>query len=569
MNVDMGSPRGQDIDLTIGMGHLWRSVSVECKIWKRRICVHEWDKMRQVASLPQTWTTGMKLKFRHKVFLTFLLNSLAIVICMLLIWRYFAFRNFEEYIKQVDTERLSVLSDALSQEYRKNRSWDPVLNKFNRWLKVTGIDPGRHVRPSISNEPDSMQPSSEPSSETGGNPENGTPPAFGRSFPPPPPEGPPAFDRPFRHPPGPPHDPGMAPPRISLFDGNKLPLSDTEISSADGYRLEPITVDGETVGWLGISELKPRRHPPDLEFIRGQSQTFYSIAGVALLLAVVVTFILSRHLLAPVKELAQGTQALTSRRFETRLKVRSQDELGQLAADFNGMAGALERYERLRRQWLADISHELRTPLAVLRGEIEAMQDGVREVSGEALESLHFEVVHLGRIVHDLHDLSLIESQALDAERTAVNPLEVLEDTLKSFNTRLELHNIKIVTSGVERVTIMADADRLKQLFSNLLENALRYAQSPGMLKISHELTSGRFSLHFEDSGPGVPEESIGRLFDRLYRVDTARSRAQGGSGLGLAICKGIVECFGGRIEASNGPEGGLRISIVFPVLPG
>jgi two-component system sensor histidine kinase BaeS len=364
------------------------------------------------------------------------------------------------------------------------------------------------------------------------------------------------------------------PPRISLFDAGKQPLTPADASPPDeGYRLKPILVDGQVVGWLGIRKHERPTHPLDVEFLRVQSQTFQAVGGVALLLAVFVTFVLSRHLLAPVKELAEGARALTSRRFETRIEVRARDEIGQLAADFNAMAQALERYEQMRRQWMSDISHELRTPLAILRAEIEAIQDGVREVTPEALESLHTEVMHVSRIVHDLHDLSLIESRAFDAEQTAVNPLEVLEDTLRSFHTRFQQRGIRIEVEGggldTEHVAVMADGGRLTQLFANLLENTLRYADAPGVLRIFHELTAGRLFLHLEDSGPGAPEESLGRLFDRLYRVDKARSRAQGGSGLGLAICKSIVESFGGRIEASNAPTGGLRISIAFPLLRG
>ncbi|MHB9075036.1 MAG: ATP-binding protein [Desulfobaccales bacterium] len=359
-------------------------------------------------------------------------------------------------------------------------------------------------------------------------------------------------------------------PHIVLFDAEKKPLSATEPIAPDRYQLKPILVDGQVVGWLGMRKHERLTNPLEVEFLRHQSQTFYAIGGVALLLAVFVTIVLSRHLLTPVKALAEGTRAVTSRRFDTRLEVRTHDEFGQLATDFNDMAQALERYEQMRQQWMADISHELRTPLAILRGEIEAMQDGVREITPEALESLHFEVLHVSRIVHDLHDLAQIESQAFRPELAMVNPLEVLDETLRSFFPRFEPRGIRVEVHGgdLEQVTIMADADRLKQLFSNVLENALRYVSTPGVLKIFSELKAGRLLISFEDSGPGVPEESLKRLFDRLYRVDTARSRAQGGSGLGLAICKSIVEGFGGEIEASQAPGGGLRITVALPVRP-
>ena len=508
----------------------------------------------------------MKLKFKYKVFLSFLLNSLAIMICMLLITRYFSFRNFEDYVGKVETERLTERADVLSQEYRKSGSWATVIDDPGHWLEMTGFGPGPPPPPGAGAEltgaptfplPPPPPPHIQPASRFERDPRRVDPPPSGEPHPPPP---------------GPPPDPRRMVPRMSLFDAEKRPLTLSDpSSSADTHRLKSIVVDGQVVGWLGIRKHGPLTHPLDVEFLRHQSETFTTIGGVALLLAVLVTFVLSRHLMAPVKELAEGTRALTSRRFETRIEIRSRDEIGQLAADFNTMAQALERYEQMRRQWMADISHELRTPLAILRGEIEAMLDGVREIKREALESLHFEVLHVGRIVHDLHDLSLIESHAFEGDQTAVNPLDVLEETLMSFHTRFAQRGIRI---EIERgggtgtqVAIMADGLRLTQLFSNLLENTLRYAATPGVLRISHEITPGGLALYFEDSGPGVPEESLDRLFDRLYRVDKVRSRDQGGSGLGLAICRSIVDSSGGRIEASNGASGGLRITMVFPVL--
>ena len=492
----------------------------------------------------------MQLKFRHKVFLTLLLNSFVIVIFMLLIAGYFASRHFEDYVNKVETARLNELAKVLSQEYQKNRSWAPVLDDLDHWLQLIGRGPGPP--------PGALGPGKPP-----------LPPPFGK--PPGPPPG--ASPGPACPPPGPPGPlpPHGRPPDISLFDAAKRPLIGTEPASPDRDQLKPILVDGQVVGWLGIRRHERPSNPLDVEFLRLLFQTFAAVGGVALLLAVLVTIVLSRHLLSPVKELVEATRALTTRRFDTRIAVRSQDEFGQLAADLNNLAQALERYEQMRRQWMADISHELRTPLAILRGEIEAMQDGIREITPEALESLHFEVLHVSRIVHDLHDLSLIESQPFQAVLAVVHPLEVLEETLKAFSPRFAQRHIRIEAKGgeLQHAAIMADAHRLQQLFSNLLENVLRYVNAPGVLKIFPELKAGRLFLTFEDSGPGVPEEFLQRLFDRLYRVDMARSRAQGGSGLGLAICKSIVESFGGEIAASRAPAGGLRITIALPALSG
>lgn len=287
------------------------------------------------------------------------------------------------------------------------------------------------------------------------------------------------------------------------------------------------------------------------------------------ILAAVVSFILSKHLLAPIRQLMMGTQALTSLKFETRIDVRAGDELGQLASDFNVMAQTLRRYEQMRKQWISDISHELRTPLAILRGEVEAMQDGIREMTRDTLDSLHSEVLYINKIVEDLHQLSLAEAGTLYFKNEPLNPLHVLKTALKLFQNRLTQQKITILDNltAEQDIMVMGDSDRLTQVFSNLLENTLRYADAPGILKIWQNYSKNRLFLNFEDSGPGVPEESVERLFDRLYRVDKSRSRAKGGSGLGLAICKNIVETLGGDIRAENGASGGLRIEITLPLI--
>lgn len=491
--------------------------------------------------------------------MTLMLNSLAIVICMVVIARHYAFRNFDAYVNKVESERLNLLVETLGQEYKKNQDWEPIMRDLGHWLAVSGIGLGgplghEEPRPPFSSVSFALIPPVPPM-------DDGSPPGETTPLDQPPPAPPPFHG-------GPPPPLGM-PPHFCLMDVDKRPLTQTGPPSAEEFRLlKPIMAEDKLVGWLGVRGAPWRFTRQDAEFRRLQSETFFIIGGVSILLAILVTFVLSRHLLAPVKELAAGTRALTFRRFETRVEVRSPDEFGQLATDFNAMVQALERYEQMRRQWIADISHELRTPLAVLRGEIEAMEDGVRAVTPEALESLHSEVLHVSRIVHDLHDISRIESEAAETEKSAVDPLAILDETLKAFATRLESshYSVEVIGDRSVQVTMTANPVRLRQLFSNLVENTLRYAPAPGPLRISCETAHDSFSLHFQDSGPGVPEESLGRIFDRLYRVDKARSRANGGSGLGLAICKSIVESYGGRIGASNVPTGGLRVSMVFPM---
>ena len=315
-------------------------------------------------------------------------------------------------------------------------------------------------------------------------------------------------------------------------------------------------------------ENKVLANPLAVGFLKQQSQMLYIIGGGILLLAAIVAFLLSRHLLAPVRKLTAGAQALASRQFDTRIEIESKDELGQLAADFNAMARTLEKYERMRRQWISDIAHELRTPLSILRGEIEALKDGVRQVNHDTLDSLYSEARYLSKIVNDLHELSLADIGALSIKKVPIDPVAILNETLGRFKQRFAENQITIENKLENQppMNIIGDADRLQQLFSNLLENTLRCADAPGTLKLGQERTGNRLTLFFEDSGPGVPEEALDRQFDRLYRVDRSRSRTYGGSGLGLSICRSIVNAFGGEIRAVNGNSGGLRIEVELPL---
>jgi two-component system sensor histidine kinase BaeS len=487
----------------------------------------------------------VKLKLFHKIFATFLLTSFMIVALMVGFIRFYVSRNFTDYVNNATLERLGELKDDLAEFYRQQGNWLTLKDNPAEWEQMLRAGIRRNefsVRPRTATRLSDNRRRVEPENSQE-RPEQ------------------PTRDRLLRFARG-----------LALFDRQKqIIVGLRQESSVENYTLSEISVDGQTVGWLGLYKREHLSNPLVAAFLNQQSQALYWIGGPILLLAAIVAFLLSRHFLAPIRKLTAGTQALSMRRFDSRIEVQSQDEMGQLARDFNAMAQTLAKYEQMRQQWISDISHELRTPLSVLRGEIEAVQDGVRRMDRETLNSLHAEVLHVGKIVNDLHELSLADSGSLPFKMEPIEPLTVLANTLKSFRTRFEQRAIglRMDPPSGKPVRIMGDADRLTQLFGNLLENALRYADSPGTLKMWHTRADGRITLYFEDSGPGVPAESLEHLFDRLYRVDKSRSRALGGSGLGLSICKSIAETLGGSIRAVNAPSGGLRIELVLPVMEG
>jgi two-component system sensor histidine kinase BaeS len=452
----------------------------------------------------------MKVKLSYKIFVAFTLTLFIIVTLMVGLIKFYVARNFADYANKSLLERHRVVAAALAIEFETHKSWLPLRDNARRWKEI--------LRSSL------------------------------------PPRWPPKRIQRLSR-------------RLALFDADKQHIAGGRARvSYDRYTLQEITVAGKTAGWLGLHKKEQLKDPLVVRFLKQQSQVLYLIGGAILVLAAIVAFLLSKQLLAPIRKLTTGTQTLASRKFDTRIEVESNDELGQLSADFNTMAQTLEEYERMQRQWISDIAHELRTPLSILRGEIEALKDGVREVNHDTLHSLYSEIIHLSKIVNDLHELSLAESGALSFRKLPVDPVAVLKETIGHFKQSFVENQIAIEKhlENQTPITIIGDADRLRQLFTNLLENTLRYADAPGILRIGQEYIGNRLIMFFEDSGPGVPEEALDHLFDRLYRVDRSRSRTQGGSGLGLSICKSIVTAHGGEIRVANGNSGGLRIEVGF-----
>jgi two-component system, OmpR family, sensor histidine kinase BaeS len=469
------------------------------------------------------------MKFTYKLFAAFLVTSLLIVVLMIIIMQYYAARNFSAYVGRVEMEQLRDIMPRLEREYRDHRSWEHIRGNNEVWADLLRLHPELE-RPPVPPKPQDKQMHKR--------------------------DNPPSSLAP------PPHD---IRPRLTLFDKDKRLIVGQGTSASD-HVLKEIVVDGQVVGWLGLRIPERLSDPLQLDFLTRQTRALYLIGGAILLLSTLLTFILSRQLLQPVRRLARGAHALSSRRFDTRIDVKSKDELGQLSADFNHMADTLERYERLRRQWITDVSHELRTPLAVLLAEIDAVLDGVRDMNTETLESLQAEVLLMKKLVDDLHTLSLYESDTLSITREDVDVFKTISGIIHAFELRFCQAGITVQNDleSAGDIVIIGDKVRLAQVFTNLFENTLKYTNTPGRLQISHRITDKKVCIFFDDSPPAVRDADLPNILERLYRTD--RSRSTSGSGLGLAICKAIIEAMSGTIRASASPLGGLRIGIILPL---
>jgi two-component system sensor histidine kinase BaeS len=369
-----------------------------------------------------------------------------------------------------------------------------------------------------------------------------------------------------RAPPRPGQRPRHRPPPLTVRDTGGIVVSgNTHPEPPQGSIEVPIEANGHRIGTLS----QPRvQGPPPFDQQRFAAQQLRSLAVIgacAMGLAALFASLITAFILRPIRRLSDGVAALARREFSTRLDPLGDDELSRLATDFNRLAAALARYDERQRQWLADIAHELRTPLATLRAELEARLDGVRPIDAAALRSHHQETLRLGRLVDDLHLLSLAESGGL-VLHTAPTPLvPLLESCVERYRERFHAQGFRLLTDiGHDAPVLTLDIQRFEQVLANLLDNILRHAEPPGPVTLALRTSQWECCISLSDGGPGVPDAALPRLFDRLFRTDAARSRSNGGSGLGLAICRSIIVAHGGHIAARRDGRG-LTFDIRLP----
>lgn len=269
-------------------------------------------------------------------------------------------------------------------------------------------------------------------------------------------------------------------------------------------------------------------------------------AGLA---ALTVSFFLSQGIITPIRAMTTASQRLAKGKYDEEILIHRQDELGQLAASFNTMAGKLEQAEEMRRQLIGDVAHELRTPLTAIKGTMEALEDGILPAAPETYQEVQREAERLSRLVDDLQELSRVEAQAYEFSLApiALNaPLQTIE---KRFRPQFTEKGVKFEIMLPDPLpTITADEGRLIQIFTNLLNNALYYTPAGGQVNLRVENRPGNLLISVEDTGIGVPPGELEHIFTRFYRVDKSRSRHAGGSGIGLTLTKHLVEAHGGKI---------------------
>jgi len=470
----------------------------------------------------------MKIGIAQKLFLAILAATSLALLSMFIIMQWSISRGFLQYLSSLEQGRLEQLAARMEKLYAEHGSWDFLRKDPLRWTTRLMTEKPDETEASLLKER--------------------------REYPP------------FQ-PPRDAHGPRL---RFIVLDAERNPIFGNSAGAREA-NFRPIIHEGRTVGSVGLLSPKHFLNPQQRAFLK--QQKFALIVAVLGVVVVVVLFSLplAARLVRPVRAMAVATHDLALGKYAVRVPVTSSDELGQLARDFNEMALTLEKNEKARRQWVADISHELRTPLSVLRGEIEALLEGIRTISPDAIRSLHAETLRMNRLVDDLYQLALSDLGTLTYRKEDLDLVDILRDSLEPYGTEFARKGITLATDIAPGLKLMvyADSERMQQLFGNLLDNSLKYTDAGGELIIRLRHRDNQATIDFEDSAPGVPVVDLERLFDRLYRVEGSRNRASGGAGLGLAICRNIVEAHAGSIAAHPSPLGGVLIRVALPVAGG
>jgi two-component system, OmpR family, sensor histidine kinase BaeS len=471
--------------------------------------------------------TNMRFKLHSKLVLAILLSISVVILIMLTLMSYSFNRSFKAHVLELEEQGDNLLITDLTGRYKKSGNWSFLQNDPTLWDELISAN---YYRP-------------------------------------------PHRPRIFKHgsqdrKPGGLKRPRPLPkPNRAILDLEKQTIAGTTVEN-ENYSLKPILVNNQIIGYIAREPIENIISPKQEKFMQHLQKLFFSIAGISILVALIIAWVLSRHLLKPIRHISEGTTALAAGNYTQRINVSTNDELGDLSRHFNLLATTLEKNEKSRRQWVADISHELRTPLSILRGEIEALIDGVREVDSDRLQDLHKEILSLNRLIDDLHELSLSDIGALNYEKYSQDVIKILHHSISTLQPEFNSKSIAVDTTEIPKdpIKLFCDAQRIQQLFTNILSNSLSYTDSGGKLKIKTTTDNTQIVIDMLDSAPGVPDTELSRLFERLYRAESSRNRKTGGSGLGLSICKNIVEAHGGQIIAKTSSLGGIWISITFPL---
>ena len=486
------------------------------------------------------------MKIQNKLFLVFFGFSLLLVTMLVLLMQWSIGKGMISYVNTKEVEALKPVTALLANEYNKENNWLSMQDENGKFirlikeqLKGSEFSPKRRMPPP---ERRSMK------WNTNDRKQSDRPEGRGHRTPP--------------------HQPEIE-SFYALLDINGNTVVGRYLDDQE-YTQTKIETKGEIIGYLAISKRNQLTKGYEIDFIEKQQNYLWIIALIAMILVTLVTLPLARHLVGPIKLISRSMHQLTQGDYKQSVQLKRQDELGQMARDYNELALTLAENDSARKRWLANISHELRTPVAILRGELEAMLDNIRPLTKDNIASAHDEVKHLQRLIDDLNLLTSADIGGMRYRKQQENLAQILLSEEDKYRSYLASSGIKLnLNIPHQDVDVYVDKTRLYQLFENIINNCIKYSSSTQLnISLSVEQINNTPSviLTFADNGIGVEDVHLEHLFEHLYRVDASRNRKTGGAGLGLSICRLIVNAHQGEITAEHSTTGGLSIIVKLPL---
>ncbi|WP_153914308.1 ATP-binding protein [Shewanella sp. TC10] len=492
------------------------------------------------------------MNISQKLFLAFVGLTSVVLIATLSLARWGFDQGFISFINSLQQERLEDLAVSYAELYDKSDSnWNNVTEKqladiLRQYTPQHGpIDADRSGPPPRLK---GMPPRGEGRQSMPKRPErngqNAIPPHLRDNFPSPP----------IRR----------GPPTALYSNSGKL-LVGKEFNIEASIPVD-VMYNGKVVAKLYTKPIEKVNSISAEAFSKQQLWTSLGIGLLCLLLASLISWVLARLLLVPVREVVNGISHLSKGNYAERFDVNRHDELGLLMKDIDHLAMTLDKNRTAKNRWFADISHELRTPLSILCGEIDAIKAGIRPFNQQQLASLEQEVMRIKHLVDDLYQLSLSDVGGLKYHFEPIDVTLCVAETMSSLIDKVNEKGLSINFIHTEEVIVNGDKMRLQQLFSNVILNAVAYTDSPGNIDVDLFKESGSVLILINDTKPSVPIDECELLFDPLHRQDSSRVRRNNGAGLGLTISRNIVEAHGGSITARPSNLGGLCVEISLPI---
>lgn len=422
-------------------------------------------------------------------------------------------RRFAEYVRENVAERSDRIASALGRAYIPGKGWSPdLLMEITHWSLMEGLaiqiesPPGQTVWMSV-----------EAARLLAGAPDA----------------------------------PGPATP---------LPPEPLQI-------VRPIGADGRTLGLLRVSTgSRGLFTAADLHFRQEVNRVLAGSAAAAAGSALVAGLLMARGLNRPLWHMTRVAAQMARGEWDQRAPTGGVAELRRLGEALNHLAESLQAQEELRRRLTRDVAHELRTPLAVLQSHLEAMADGIWQPTPARVQLLQGEVERLVRLVEDLNRLTEAEAGALKLDLAATSLRQLLDPLADGYAPLFAARQITLAYVPPEPdVTLPTDRDKVMQILTNLLANALKFTPPGGQVTVRAEVAPDHARIAVRDTGPGILPEDLPHIFERLYRGDPARTRATGGAGLGLAIARVLAEALGGTLTVQSQPGAGAEFTLTLP----